>query len=565
MNAANDSTKGFTAWLAALFLAVLGAKLWIVQLYASPLPWWDDWYETASLFKNWLAGLLTWKDFFAPYCEHRILFTRLLDLGLLILNRRWDPLLQMVASAVIHTAYVCGLAFCLWDFLGRKNGWLVCLLLLPFFALPYAAENAIWAFNSQAYFLAFFFLPAIAGLGFGKMLGGWWWFGLVAAVLGLFTMASGLLAPATVAGLTILRTIRARRIEKQNVITLGASLAVVTLGTLLYVQYAGDAALRAHNFSEFAAAFTRNVTWPFINAPGMALFIALPLLALFVLYFRAGFAPARAAEFLLALGLWSVLQSVALAYGRGNFGEAVPASRYMDKLNVLVIASVFATVLLGKHWWRGEASKKFTLLFTLIFSVVIFFGLGRISKIVVNSLLVPTRTMTLIAEERVETFMATGDERELMEQPTVRPDPKVTLGVLRDAQLQTILPASCQPPATAHVTGRFSSTVRWLLRHATWFLYAGLILFIGLLGLALARDPAGLAWKNVPAFIAGLALLAALGFVWTKEPIRRETIERELQCQLIDYFKANNNPIRAAIHERKAEALTDQVINAAKR
>ena len=558
MNAANDSTKGFAAWLAALFLAVLGAKLWVVQLYASPLPWWDDWYETAALFKSWLVGLLTWKDFFAPYCEHRILFTRLLELGLLILNGRWDPLLQMVASAVIHTTYVCGLAYCLWEFLGRKNGWLVCLLLLPFFALPYAAENAIWAFNSQAYFLAFLFLPALAGLGFGKMFSGWWWFGLVAAVLGLFTMASGLLAPATVAGLIILRTLKTRRLEKQNAITLGASLAVVALGAALYVQYAGDAGLRAHDFSEFAAAFTRNVTWPFINAPVMALFIALPLLALFALYFRADFAPARGAEFLLALGLWSLLQSVALAYGRRNFGEVVPASRYMDKLNVLVIASLFATVLLGQHWWRGETSKKFALLFTLVFSTLIFLGLGRISEIVVNSLLVPTRMTTLIAEERVETFMATGDERELLEQPTVRPDPRVTLDVLRNAQLQTILPASCQPPAATHVSGRFNAATRWLLRHATFLLYAGLILFIGLLGRALARDPAGLAWKNVPAFVAVLALLAALGFVWTKEPIRRETIERELQYQLVDYFKANNNPARAAIHERKAEALKDQ-------
>jgi len=558
MNAANDSIKGFAAWLAALFLAVLGAKLWIVQLYASPLPWWDDWYETAALFKSWLVGLLTWKDFFAPYCEHRILFTRLLELGLLILNERWDPLLQMVASAVIHTTYVCGLAYCLWEFLGRKNGWLVCLLLLPFFALPYAAENAIWAFNSQAYFLAFLFLPVLAGLGFGKMFSAWWWFGLVAAVLGLFTMASGLLAPATVAGLIILRTLKTRRLEKQNAITLGASLAVVALGAALYVQYAGDAGLRAHNFSEFAAAFTRNVTWPFINAPVMALFITLPLLALFALYFRADFASARGAEFLLALGLWSLLQSVALAYGRGNFGEVVPASRYMDKLNVLVIASLFATVLLGQHWWRGETSKKFALLFTLVFSAVIFLGLGRISEIVVTSLLLPTRTMTLVAEERVATFMATGDERELLEQPTVRPDPKVTLGVLRDAQLQTILPACCQPPAATHVSGRFNAATRWLLRHATWLLYAGLILLLGLLGRDLARDPAGLAWKNVPAFVAVLALLAALGFVWTKEPIRRETIERELQYQLVDYFKANNNPARAAIHERKAEALKDQ-------
>jgi hypothetical protein len=555
MNPADDSPKKLALWLAALMLAVLGAKLRVVQLYGSPLPLWDEWFATAPFFKSWLTGALTWRDFFAPYCEHRILFTRLSDLALLELNGRWEPLVQMVAGAFVHTAYVGGLAFCLWDFLGRKNVWLVCVLLLPFFALPYAAENAIWAFNSQAYFLALFFLPALAGLGFGRAGSASWWLGLVAAICGLFTMASGLLAPATVAALTVLRIIKARRVEKANLLTLGAALAVVALGARLYVRYDGDAALRAHNFAEFFTALLRNLSWPFFHAPVLAVLVALPLLALFAVYFRKDFAASRAAEFLLALGLWSFLQSVALAYGRGNFGEEIPASRYMDKLNVFVIASLFATVLLGEHFFRRPAAKPFALLGTLVFSAVIFFGLVRISEIVVENLLVPTRLMTLVAEERVETFMATGDEAGFREPPTVRPNPQVTLGVLRDATLQKILPAACQPPVSAHVAGRLSGVARGLLRQATLILYAGLILFIGLLCQSLARESAGLGWKNFPALVAGLALLAALGFVWSKAPIRRETVERELQFQLADYFKANHNPQRAAIHEQKAEAL----------
>jgi hypothetical protein len=296
---------------------------------------------------------LKWEDFFAPYCEHRILFTRLLDLGVITLNGRLEPLLQMTVNASVYTAYACGLAFCLWDFLGRRNGWLVCLLLMPFFALPYAGENTIWAFNSQAYFLAVFSVPALAGLGFGKPGGGHWWIGLAAAVMGLFTMASGLLTPMAIAGLVILRLIKLRRLEKQNLITLGACLAVIGLGAALITNFAGDELLRAHNFAQFFSALVRDLTWPFFNAPAMALFLALPLFLLAALYLRPDFQESRAAEFLLALGLWSVLQSAALAYGRGNFGEDVPASRYMDKLNVFVIAGLFATVLLGRFWLRG--------------------------------------------------------------------------------------------------------------------------------------------------------------------------------------------------------------------
>ncbi|HUB87721.1 MAG TPA: hypothetical protein VMB22_07490, partial [Verrucomicrobiae bacterium] len=428
-------------------------------------------------------------------------------------------------------------------------------LLMPFFALPYAGENTIWAFNSQAYFLAIFSVPTLAGLGFGKP-GGWsWWVGLAAAVMGLFTMASGVLTPVAVAGLAILRTIKLGRLEKQNLITLGASLVVIGLGAALYTNFAGDESLRAHTFVQFISALARNLTWPFFDAPGMALFIALPLILLAAWYFLPDFQESRAAEFLLVLGLWSGLQSIALAYGRGSFGEDFPASRYMDKLNVFVIASLFAVVLLARLWLRGALSKKFALLPPLIFAAVVFFGLGRISEIVVEKLLLPTRMMNLVAEEQVKTFMATGNEHDFLEEPTVRPDPKVALAVLHDAKLQTILPAVCLPPADSHLTGRFTAVSQWLLRNSVLILYSGLGLAIILVGRILICSPLGLAWENLPAFITLLALLAALGFVWSKAPVKRETIERDLDYKIAAYFKSVNNTGRAAVYERAAEAL----------
>src|SRR5580693_913725 len=93
-NLKKDPLKHFAAWLTALFVIVLGAKLWVVQLYGSPLPLWDQWYEARSFFVPFVEGHLTVADFFAPANEHRILFTRLLDLGVICLNGRWEPLLQ---------------------------------------------------------------------------------------------------------------------------------------------------------------------------------------------------------------------------------------------------------------------------------------------------------------------------------------------------------------------------------------------------------------------------------------------------------------------------------------
>jgi len=557
-NLTRDSFKQFSAWLVALFLVVLGAKLWLVQLYGSPLPLWDQWYEAERFFRPWVEGHLTWKTFFAAHNEHRILFTRLLDMGVISLNGRWEPMLQMTVNAIIHAAFVCGLAFCLWDFPGRRNGGLVCFLLAPFFALPYAGENTIWAFNSQLYLLDITALVTLVGLGFGKPGGRSWWLGLAAAVMGLFTMASGLLAPLAVGGLMILRALKQRRMVRGNLVTLGSCLAVAGLGMALSVTMPDDRLLRAQSLTQFGSVLARCLAWPFFDKPQMGGLIALPLVLLVALYFRPNFPASRAAEFLLAFGLWGALQTAGLAYGRANYGDVIPASRYMDILNIFVIASLFATVLLSQLWPGGSFSKWPWMLLSLVFAGVIFLGLSRISPIVVDNLLRPTRMMNLVAEERVETFLATGDQRELFEPPTVRPDPELVLTVLRNAKLQAILPAVCLPPADAHVTGRFTALSQWLRRNAVWILYGGLGLFVGLMGYGLICSPLGLARENGPAFIALLTILAALGFVWSKAPIKRETIQRELEYKLAGYFKSVDNPKRAAIFERKAEAVENR-------
>ena len=520
----SDSFKQFAPWLAALLLVVLGAHLWVVQLYGSPLPMWDQWYEADHFYRPWLAGHATWRDFVAPFNEHRILFTRLLDLTLIKLNGRWEPMLQMTVNAFLHAAFAGALAFCLWDFLGRKNGWLVCFLLAPFFALPYAAENAIWPMNSQLYFVNLFGLATLAGLGFGKP-GGWrWWLGLAAAFAGLFSMASGLLAPATVGALMILRVLKQRRMEKESLITFACCVAVVGLGLALRVTSNFDASLRAHTLMEFTSALARNLTWPFFRNPEMILLIPLPLAILAALYLRPNFSEPRVAEFLLALGLWSVLQSTALAYGRANYSEEIPASRYMDVLNIFVIASLFAMTLLPRFWPAEGFSKWAGIFLPLIFAGVIFFALCRISQIVADGLLIPTREMNIAAQERIENFWANGNEQEFLQPPTVRPDPRLALRLLRDPQLQTILPAACLPKSTP-VTERLTFVAQRLLQSSVVILSSGLLLFICLCGYGLARGALGLPRASLMGFVILLAGLAALGFVWSKHSLQRETVE----------------------------------------
>ena len=520
---------------------------------------WDQWYEASDFFKPWTAGNLKWTDFFAAHNEHRIFATRLLDVSLIWLNGRWDPLFQMVVNAFIHAAFACGLAFCLWHFLGRKNGWLICLLLAPFFALPYAGENAIWGFNSQDYFVDIFALVAIAGLGFGKAGRCLWWIGLVAAVLGLFNMASGVLAPVAVGGLIVLRALKNRRFETGEIITFVLCLIICAVGAKLNVTVKQDQAFQAHSFLEFTAALTRNLSWPFYNAPFIPCFIGLPLGLLLVFYIRPNFQQSRAAEFLLVLAFWSALQSVAMAYGRANYGgPAFPVSRYTDWFNIFVIAAVIAAVLLAQLW---EQYQRRNGLLALVYIAVIFFGVCRMSQIVVDGLLVQTRMINLTAEERVERFLANGSQSDFLERPTVRPDPQLALTVLRDPQLQTILPTCCLPPSPAPKPGRFAALTQWLLGHSIAILCVGLILSVALCGYGLVRGGAsGIPSLSIPVMsLAGIFAFSAglftLSMVWSKHSLNRKSVEYNLQQQVAANFKATGNLKRAAIHEQKAAQL----------
>jgi hypothetical protein len=551
VNQTTDSFKTFAVWLAALFLTALGAQLWIAWLYGSPLLLWDQWGE-ASFIKSWVTGLWTWADFIAAHNEHRIFATRVLEVSLISLNGRWEPIVEMTANAFLHAALACLLAFCLWEFLGRKNGWLVCFLLLLFFGLPYAGENIIWAFNSQELFVGIFALAAMAGLGFGKAGCGLWWVGLVAAILGLFTMASGLLAPLAAGGLIVLRMLKIRRFDKISIISLAACLVVFAFGVFLNVTKQGDNEFQAHSLLQFTNALTRNLSWPFYDAPEMPVLIALPLVFLLVGYLRPNFKAPRAAEFIMVLALWSALQSVTIAYGRANYGGDVPSSRYADMFQMFVIAAVFAVVLLAQLSERYPVRGN---LLALVFIGLMFYGMCRISLIVVEDLLAPTRMWNLVAEERVQRFMATGNEADLLERPTVRPDPNMALSVLRDPALQTVLPAVCLPPSPVPKTGRLSAFSQWFQEHAFAILSTGLALFAGLCACGLARGTLGLAARNPVGILALLVTLAALGFVWSKHAVTRRSLEYQLQQEIIDNFRRFGNLKRAAIHEQKAEAL----------
>lgn len=537
-----------TAWLCGLFLVVLGAKLWVVQLYGSGLPVWDQWPEAEQLFRPWIEGRLTWNSWFAPHNEHRIFFTRLLDLAVIRLNGQWDPLLQMTINASLHAAYGCVLAYCLWNFLGRKNAGQICLLLLPLLALPFAAENIIRGFHSQQYFLSLGSLLTLLGLGFAPLGSGRWWFGLAASGATLFTMGSGLLAPLTVAGLMMLRTLNVKKLSRANTITLGASLGVFMIGMTLNVGVPAHQPYQAKSLMDFTSAFARNLAWPFLDQPALAGVVCLPLVLLAVLYFRQNFSNRPAAEFLLGLGLWGVLQSAALAYGRANYDEP-QASRYQDALSGVALAALFSTVFLAEHFaprrWPGWAAR----LLPFAFAGLIFFGVGHVSRQTVDFFLASTRLDNLVEEESVRAFMVTDDAGFLQDKLVPLPDANLTLTLLRDKKLSAIMPSLCQSAVSNRKssTSRLSADARELGRHAPAILLAGLALFVGLAGIEMFGGREAFVARLPGNVICLLAGSVAIALVWPERQLDVVAVSRDLHRTLGFHFMARGDHQQAAL------------------
>src|SRR5438477_3372711 len=218
-----------TRWLEylALFLVVVGARLWLVSLYGSPVPIMDQWDgEGATLFKPWIEGTLHISDLFEPHNEHRIVLSRLLALGLLGLNGQWDAQLEMAVNAVLCGTMAVLITVALVKLFGHNLRTLIALVVGLWAALPYGHENTLWAFESSFFFLLFFSLLAIWGLALHPLFSWPWWAGVAGLVLACLSMASGFFAALVLLGLSALRLIKKRTLSRDDVILVAFCCAV---------------------------------------------------------------------------------------------------------------------------------------------------------------------------------------------------------------------------------------------------------------------------------------------------------------------------------------------------
>lgn len=343
-------------WLIPLGLALFvgGAKLALVHHFASDQPFNDQWSaEGGGVFRWRLGGSFSFTHYFFPQGEHTPALTRITTVGTALLNaEQWDSRATMLVSigAQVLSALllwqVIGLAG-----LGRTGRMAAAAGVALLLAMPANYENFLWGFQTQFLFLILFGLAHVLGTLRAEQLGASWWLAQVCGLLGLFSIASGVLSSAVLVAAAGWRLRRDRR-SAWAWATLGVNLVWVAVGGWLLLR-AFFAVERTTGLSgAFFAALGHLLAWP-LPGPWFVILTQLPALVWLARDRLRGATPAT--RVLGGLVLWCWALAAAFAYGRGT-GAGEIAVRYQDHLTIgLAVNLILALVLLREApaWrWR---------------------------------------------------------------------------------------------------------------------------------------------------------------------------------------------------------------------
>lgn len=496
-------------WAASLFLVILGGKLWLIHHAATSLPLLDQWDgEGGAVFAPFLGGHLSLADLWRGHNEHRIVFTRLLDLGLLQLNHQWDNQLEIVVNAILHTSLLTGFGCWMAGMLGRACWPFIWLPIALAGVPPFAWENTLWGFQSTFYFLLLFSLLTLALLTLARPFTLRWWLGIAAGAASLFTMASGFLAVAAVVPVIVLEKIRLKSPWRgAPLATIAACMIILAAGILLMPGVPRHDSLHAQSPAEFLGAFARNLAWPLTGFPLFAVCNLVPILLLGWLYLQSGEKDVRPEKALFAIATWVTLQALAAAYARGAQGGP-PPSRYMDLSSFTMISGCLASIMIVT---RYRSRFLFRIGLGVWFAACLF-GVWSLTDHA-RRIDIPGQQKT--QEQLVQAtrnFMNTGSPAALEGPDLQIPPLEKLLELLRNPDIRKILPACVQPDAPSSPVGESSHEQggnpsphlpsAWAVSLAArwkWLLALGIIGMFLTLGLQVLKRPEGRAGEINPA------------------------------------------------------------------
>ena len=434
------------------FALSIGHQWQLIERTGTAIPQHDQWQEEPPYLYLPLLGYgVNANSFLHPHGEHRIVLTRLLALGVFLLNGQWDGAMQNTVNAVLNVLI-------LWPLLGLlRTGlppplWVLGALglaLLTGSAVCY--ENALWGFQSQFYFLVLCALLHLRGvLGCAPGSAGWL-AGWVAGIAGLGSMSSGWLAPLVATVVLTLRTLfpdspGATGWRRWWPAVLLAITAVTGLAFALQIRGSSlpwEPALSWRTFQQFLAFPARD-----FSHTGWLIW---SLFVLVTLAFAVRRKLTGSEAFLFGTGGWVLLQVALISLARPGDYAALP-NRYLDIAAVGLAVNAAALGVFTLRFWSRPKARYAALLVSIGLAVPWTYWVvtqARASHKIHHEVVEPyMRDLYQEQGERVRAFLLTDDEKFIREVtyphvPAAIPNLFITL--LRNPKVQGILPAEIAP------------------------------------------------------------------------------------------------------------------------
>jgi hypothetical protein len=471
--------------VAGMGLLTLGARLALADGFVSWAPYLDQWdAEIAGLLLPLAHGTLGVADMVAPNNEHRVVLTRVLSLLSVSFNGEWDNRVEVLSVFILQALTVSWVSAVAWCVLGLARGTAVCLAMAVPMFLVCDWENLVVGFQVP---FCIMILGSLVAFSLSSDPGGRTRYLLgacAAAVLVLGTLASGLLAALTIAGVAVGAAVAQRYGWRRLPLFCGAMAAIVIAGWMAEAHQGPGDTLGAQGVGDFLSAFLAYGAWPFPPSAIGFVLLWLPW-SIFVVGSLRRRAVTPAAAFVTGTGLWVLLQAAAISFSRAGLSDLV-RPRYTEILSLGLMVNAFAFLLLLDSRGQDRPSRMARIL-ALALPIWLCCGaaseIGR-SRTVYQPYLAGYRAQTLVYESRLGSFMRTGDEKFLTD-TSFHHFPYVAervVALARDPKVRMLLPAPMrqeflrghEPSAPAVVrAGPLTLIAVHAFRNGAWFLLAG--------------------------------------------------------------------------------------------
>ena len=336
-----------------LTLVVFFIRIILINLYGVDVPFSDQWDGLVErLYEPFVNHQLTLNHLFLPANEHRVVFMRLLNLFVFILNKNvMNHIMEISAQALVISAAV-GCVF--FQMCKGRSSYISLLITALVMSAPISWENDFWSYQSQVFFLilfsilGFFYIIKpqvpifpIAGL----------------SILAGINVASGFLVPFFAAIASFYRAFETKR-YKYFISKMILFLALSYVITLFIWHNPGHEKFKAQSIKIFFHMLFTYLKWPL----GMGLWVFWLPTAFFALQFiKNRKAPSSSQWFALCLAGWVGAISVA--------GSQARAFDYIANRYLSYLIFIFPAVLMLVD--NYEKRDKFYTWFSQILKILI--------------------------------------------------------------------------------------------------------------------------------------------------------------------------------------------------